>query len=362
MRNSHTLDKEGLHYRLLHISHAFHSPMMEPISKQFLSIMKKVNLNPPRIPYMSNVSGDWITEKEVTSPQYWVDQILSTVNFSSGISKFLKNERNVYLEVGPGTTLSTFVKDHDKKALTVSSLPHPKEQQCSMEYIMSTAGRMWVYGVQFDWKKFQGGGIRNKVELPGYPFERKRYWINPVTDDRREESLEIMKIDKYTEYAIDKTTKTQCSEKKIKPRNHLEEEVLQIFEYILGESEISVEDNFFKLGGHSLLAIQLLSKVNEKLNVQIKLKEFFKNPTVAGLAEEIEGLGSFSEVSAIKVYGLPEFIEDKENRFEPFPLTEMQQAQWLGRISSFNMGNVAAHIYVEMEKEDIDLDRLLRNG
>jgi len=121
--------------RRLHTSHAFHSSMMEPILAEFRSHIAKVCLNPPQIPYISNISGQWITTREATDPDYWVRHIRQPVNFAAGLQILLKETQQVLLEIGAGRTLSTLAKRHSDKKLeqvVLTSLRHPQEQQSDL--------------------------------------------------------------------------------------------------------------------------------------------------------------------------------------------------------------------------------------
>ena len=176
------LSSQGIECRLLHTSHAFHSVMMEPILEPFVQAVKKVKLNPPRIRFISNVTGTWITDDEATNPNYWGQHLRQTVKFSSGISQLLEQFEGIFLEVGPGRTLSTLTTQHLKpeaKQLVLTSLRHVKEQQSDVSFLLQTLGRLWLSGVEIDWSGFYAHERRHRLPLPTYPFERQRYWIEP---------------------------------------------------------------------------------------------------------------------------------------------------------------------------------------
>ena len=163
------LDERGVEARRLAVSHAFHSAMTEPILKTFTSIVETVVLHPPQIPYVSNVSGKWITAGEATDPRYWTKHLRQTVRFADGAGELLAEPSRVFLEVGPGRALSGFVKLHPQAtATTITSLPHTLE----------AAGRLWLAGVKIDWAGFYAGEQRRRLHLPTYPFERQRHWID----------------------------------------------------------------------------------------------------------------------------------------------------------------------------------------
>ncbi|MBW4563380.1 MAG: SDR family NAD(P)-dependent oxidoreductase [Mojavia pulchra JT2-VF2] len=168
--------------RRLHTSHAFHSQMMEPILEPFIERVKKVKLNPPQTPYISNVTGTWITAAEATNPNYWAQHLRQTVRFADGVQQLMQDPNRILLEVGPGRTLMTLAKQHPDKdagAVILSSLRHPQEEQSDVAFLLNTLGRLWLAGVEIDWSEFYTGEQRYRVPLPTYPFERQRYWIEP---------------------------------------------------------------------------------------------------------------------------------------------------------------------------------------
>lgn len=347
------LKEKSISYRYLHTSHAFHSNMMKAIYDPFVNFVKQIKLNPPSIPYLSNVTGDWISDKQVVSPEYWGQHIVSTVRFSDGIKKLLENESNIYLEVGPGNSLSTFLKNHDKNVKTVQSLPHAIENEDSLKYLYKSVGKLWALGAGLNWHDFEKNNEYIKIELPLYPFEKRRYWIEPGNSNKSEMLCDIgIEVDE-TEYE-----NIKADSEILTPSNEIEKVISDMFSKSLGIRLIDTRDSFFELGGHSLLAIQLLTKINAKFNTNIKLNEFVKASSIKRVAEIIVKTNEVEQDFESEDLGFPKIIEDKENRYNPFPLTEMQEAQWLGRISSFNVGNVSAHVYFETENENIDLERL----
>ncbi len=127
------LAKQSVASRRLFTSHAFHSAMMDPILGEFEKRLKSVAFNPPRIPYLSNVSGSWIKAEEATDPAYWARHIRSTVRFSDNLAELLRKPEQIFVEVGPGNALTTFVRQQGgRKAKAFQSLPHPRETVSSL--------------------------------------------------------------------------------------------------------------------------------------------------------------------------------------------------------------------------------------
>lgn len=343
------LKEKNTDFSKLHTSHAFHSYMMEPASREFKAYISKVRMGTPTIPYISNVTGNWVEEEEAVNPDYWVKHLRSTVQFSKGIKKLI-NEGNVFLELGPGNVLSTFTKNHNNSVPTITFLPHAADNLDSYEYILDALGKIWTAGYAVDWAAYETE-VKEflKVGLPVYPFVRERFWITPAQGSKElTDEIHIMMTENSNNSSL------------LLPRTETEKSIASIFTKVLGITQLDIRDNFFEMGGHSLLAIQLLTRVNNKYKTQIQLNDFVKISSVLKLSEQIDSMiNAELEVNwEDDDLGLPTLVEDMERRYEPFPLTEMQEAQWLGRISSFDGGNVAAHVYFETENANIDLERL----
>ena len=171
----------GLEGRRLPTSHAFHSPLMDPILEPFAGEVGKIGLKPPRIPYISNVTGTWITADQATDPEYWCRHLRRPVRFEEGLRELWRSSEGVLLEAGPGRTLTALASRHpgrpaEREAL--SSLGHPQEPGSDLRHLLTTLGRLWLSGVTVDWPAFYAGERRTRVPLPTYPFERQRHWID----------------------------------------------------------------------------------------------------------------------------------------------------------------------------------------
>lgn len=185
--------------KTLHTSHAFHSAMMDPILDAFRDEIEKITFNAPLIPYISNVTGNWITEAEATDPDYWLAHLRRTVRFDDGLEELFKTHQ-LFIEVGPGKALSTLALRHPAKPvklLSFASLRHVHETQSDVFCLMRTLGQLWLRGVQIDWRQFHDPAQRRRVALPAYPFERKRYWVGRQPFAQTNESLERRDVDDW---------------------------------------------------------------------------------------------------------------------------------------------------------------------
>jgi acyl transferase domain-containing protein len=173
------LSKRDVLCRRLQTSHAFHSRMMDPILETFRKKVRQVNFKPPCIPFLSNVTGTWITTEEATDPDYWVGHIRRPVRFVECVGQLLADSDRVVVEVGPGQTLSSFARRHpdwQSGHIALSSLPHPQLARPDSAVILESLARLWTAGVPVDWARVDGDGSRCRARLPVYPFDRRRYW------------------------------------------------------------------------------------------------------------------------------------------------------------------------------------------
>ncbi|MCP5103977.1 MAG: type I polyketide synthase, partial [bacterium] len=161
-------------------SHALHSQTMEPILKEFESFFGGITLNRPQIPYISNVTGTWITVEEALDPAYWAGHLRRTVRFADGIN-LLKEEFNpIFIEIGPGRDLSTLLVRHRDAGSQQQAFNLVRQEQQDIpddRYLLSRIGYLWLHGIKIDWQQFYAGERRRRIPLTTYPFERRRYWI-----------------------------------------------------------------------------------------------------------------------------------------------------------------------------------------
>src|ERR1700743_1647058 len=174
------LAQQQVVHRRLQSSHAFHSVMMEPIIPRFVAEVQKIQLNAPRMRYFSNVTGEWATAEQVTDPAYWGKQLRGTVQFARGIQSLHKAGAKVALEVGPGHSNHTAIRQtlaNTDLPVMAASLPDPRTEEPDVKHLLTVLGQLWLQGAKVDWNEFASGEKRRRIPLPTYPFERRRYWV-----------------------------------------------------------------------------------------------------------------------------------------------------------------------------------------
>jgi phthiocerol/phenolphthiocerol synthesis type-I polyketide synthase E len=198
------LADRGVQGTRLRTSHAFHSRMMDPILAQFADRVRETVPQPPRIPFVSNLTGTWITAEQATDPAYWSQHVRETVRFADGVGELLKEQRQVLIEIGPGQTLMSFARQHPRAGTgrpILQSLRHPQKKENDQALMLTSLGRLWLTGFPVAWEGFYARERRQRVVLPTYPFERKRHWVDPIvqpkTEKRRPGAAERLEMDEW---------------------------------------------------------------------------------------------------------------------------------------------------------------------
>ncbi|MBK4215981.1 acyltransferase domain-containing protein [Paracoccus caeni] len=168
------LSQEGIAHRRLKTSHAFHSASMDDAAAEFAKAVAAIRLNPPQIPLLSNLTGTWLTDAEATDPAYWADHLRRSVRFAENAAEALKLDAPVFLELGPGAALTRLVMEQG----ATHAVPGVEAGADGMQALLAATGAAWSAGLSPDWQKLLPSGGRT-VSLPGYAFQRQRYWIEP---------------------------------------------------------------------------------------------------------------------------------------------------------------------------------------
>lgn len=195
------LRKDGVDFRRILIDTASHCEMVDPILSSLRRFISGLRLGEPQVPVVSNLTGTWLQPEQAKDPQYWERHLRSTVRFAEGIELLATVPDCMFLEVGPGHTLSTFARMRVRPQSSVlSCIRHFYDPQPDTAYLGCTMAKLWTNGVAMDWNRRHGGAKRLLCPLPTYPFERRRYWVDPPKDGEavhRRSSEKTLDIDRW---------------------------------------------------------------------------------------------------------------------------------------------------------------------
>ena len=183
-----SLEQDNIFCKPLDTSHAFHSWMMEPMLDDFRDVMSRISLSAPKIPFVSTLTGDWITAEQACDPEYWIEHVRKPVLFTHACQTLLSDDSQSYLflEVGPGRSLESAVKQHLRhlpQPPVFCSLPGARDIDLTASTFLNSLGALWSYDIPIDWAAYYGHQVRRRVSLPGYPFERKEFKLPALRPD-----------------------------------------------------------------------------------------------------------------------------------------------------------------------------------
>ncbi len=167
------LKDKSVQTRSLKVSHAFHSPLMQPMLAEFEQVAKQVHYQQPRRKLISNVSGG-LAGAEVATAAYWVKHVRAAVQFAAGVQTLAAQGIGIFLEIGPGTTLTGMGQACIEGGVWLSSLRKGRDD---WNEVLSSLAILYTQGVTVDWDGFDRDYPHRKIKLPTYPFQRQRYWV-----------------------------------------------------------------------------------------------------------------------------------------------------------------------------------------
>jgi malonyl CoA-acyl carrier protein transacylase len=413
------LKNMGIKTKKLQVSHAFHSPLMEPMLTEFEAVAKQVTYNEPKIPLISNVTGTEVGA-EITMAEYWVRHVRQPVRFAQSMETLHKQGAEIFLEIGPKPVLLGMGREclMGEKKLWLPSLRSGKPNWSQM---LQSLGELYVRGVKIDWLGFDQDYSRNKVALPTYPWQRKRYWVTDPRPGKSQDKKSIISEEKVQLDGVDiQLQERQVNKDKrlqqpklilsdpeslsfsnaastielpakmesdqlavqVKPAdiesenitklNTVDRGVTQIRETLKESladalyadiSEIEEDKKFVDLGLDSILGVEWITNINKTYNLNIKVTKLYDYPTLLDLAKYIAQTLS-TQGRNIDVERSPSFPTRTTISKQSLPLTDSQDN--LSQVKEILKQQLADALYadiseIEEDKKftDLGLDSIL---
>jgi len=275
----------GIVARRVRTSHAFHSRLMDKVLPEFTAFLSRLTLREPQIPLLSNITGTWMSASDATDPATWASQIRATVRFSAELDVLLGEPSRVFVEVGPGGTLTASAARHPKWSAghrAVRLMRHHAQNRNDRDTFLLALGQLWSAGVDVDWAPLSDGRRPRRVTLPGYPFERQKHWVE-------HNATAVWAGDAAATNGVAAGSNVPAGGSAHAATNgtsEMEKTLQRIWTQCLGVGSIDRSANFFELGGDSLIAISVaMTAVNEGLD--LTPQDLYENQTVAALAKSL---------------------------------------------------------------------------
>ncbi len=266
------LRARGQDGQLLRTSHAFHSRMQDAILDRFAAALAKVTLSAPAIPLVpchGSAAAAGMGER-----RYWVEQLRHTVRFGDAVAAAGAQGADLFIDVGPGATAAGMLQANLQGSAPVVACAPVAGQANGAAALFNAVGTLWTRGVDVQWQQVYGQRQCRRVELPTYPFERRRCWVEPARAVPASQAAAVP-----VAAAVGGTPEA----------GHDDSEALvaSVWQELLGVMPIGLHDNFFALGGQSLLATRVMSRISERTGIELPVQALYDHPTIAGLAGQL---------------------------------------------------------------------------
>ncbi|WPB82528.1 amino acid adenylation domain-containing protein [Archangium violaceum] len=369
------LGAEGIQSKPLATSHAFHSPLMEPALTSLEWAARLVTYSAPRIPVVSTVTGRLIQGAEMDA-RYFREHTRAPVRFLEGMQALVAQGCQTFIELGPAPVLlgmaRRFVTDESMRWL-----PSLRKGHGEWQTLLRSLGALYANGAKIDWAGLDRGQPRRRVSLPTYPFQRRRYWFQPGARDTSAPApapISALAEEPRPAPSASETPSPRPAGGGLREKLGQETEagrpaLLQSFlaeriASVLGgaASDLDVNESLQNLGVDSLMGLELKNALQTELAVSLPLVALLEGPSIASLTSRLLPLLSEQAPRAEQQAGrgtgaLPVVTPNEQERYEPFPLTDLQQAYLIGRTGAFELGNVSTYFFLEIELEGVDLER-----
>ncbi|MGH3941130.1 MAG: type I polyketide synthase [Pseudonocardiaceae bacterium] len=319
------LTADDVQHQRLRTPGATHSALLDPVLDELANAVGKIELHEPQLPFISSLTGTWITPEQATDKTYWVRQTRMPVHFAEGLAQLHTGTRPVLLEVGPTHGLAKLAQlQLGPGTSAIPAMRHGYAPYDDQQFLCHAIAQLWTQGVAMDWTSVTEQP-RWRVSLPGYPFERERFWLaaptsQPGSDNLTETpprflggasgapALDIPAVPEVT-HAFNESDEAESVTAKLSavavldntapqsadttlPKTSLEYELTAIWGEVLGVADIGLHNNFFELGGHSLLALQIVQRCKDRLNLIVTVQQLFTTRTLADLIQALTSSAS----------------------------------------------------------------------
>ncbi|MEG3959208.1 non-ribosomal peptide synthetase/type I polyketide synthase [Microcoleus sp. herbarium2] len=272
------LKSQGIAVQALQVSHAFHSPLIEPILDEFERKAARVQFKTPGIPLISNLTGQMLKAGEIPDAKYWRHHMRETVQFAAGMNTLTQQGYQIFLEVGPSSTLLGMGKRCLPKGKS-SWLPSLMQGKDDWQVLLESLSRLYIQGANLKWKEFDRDYSRNRLSLPTYPFERQRYWIEPTRVMNNQELA------------------TAASSPHINtiPKTNRRHEILSKLQRWVADSlqadlsAIQVGTPLTEMGADSLVLMDAVQSIEKVFGIKVPIRQLFEElATINALATYID--------------------------------------------------------------------------
>lgn len=276
------LRASGIQTVPLRVTHAFHSPLMDPMLDQYQTYAQAIPVSSPKLHYVSALKGGPIGKEDKLDGAYWARHCRESVKYALALQSLIERGHTIFIEIGPGNVLSKLGRQADANLVWLNSIESEKNDNATLS---SSVGSAYVNGISIHWPGFEAGNKQTRHDLPTYPFQRKRYWIN-----QKELAMTAPSLNH-----ADNPAKQVDTEQR---HQVLLAKLCELFSSLLrlDPNEIDVNAQLVEMGADSLVLVAGVSVIDDNFGVKLEIRQFF---------EEITSLDAIARyIAANSSYGL----------------------------------------------------------
>lgn len=366
------LANQGIQCRNLSVSHAFHSPLVEPAMKTFAKCLEGVSLSKPVIPMLANLHGDFAGE-EITNKDYWIQHLRQPVQFAKSMRNLQQKGFRLFVELGPKPILRPMAQ----RVLAGEDLvwlDTCRQKGHTWPNLLQTMAHLYCLGVVSDWRNFENEYSRNLITVPNYPFQRESYWPEAALA-ARDRHKQLPQHDMGGDVELETLTPTP-KEPQASPSPHQLAQIQALVGGLLQlpPNDVDVHMPFLELGADSLILLDVVRKIEANYGVEITVRQLFEElPCVHAMAEYVFGKlsPSFDVAATPTTKPLEATIESTQNETQHqrnLHRNHLQEQlrEMVGRLLQMDAAEVDAHTpFLELGADSlilIDAVRLIEKN
>ncbi len=265
--------------------------------EKYRTYIEKISFAEPRLPFLSNETGTWITPAQACAPAYWVQHLRQPARLGNALARLSAEQADsLFLLAGPASVAEGWNQSAGRSGASpqllapLSNQPGGPDEAAAL---LTTAGRLWLAGVTLNWPALHEGSQPGRVVLPTYPFERQRYWLGPQPPLAPVHAAPAVESPAHAQAPADASEqplypRPELDTPYVAPRNDIERFIAGLYQEFLGLDRVGVDDDFFEFGGgDSLVATRVITRLKQTFQVRLSMRDIFDMPTVADLAQYI---------------------------------------------------------------------------
>jgi phthiocerol/phenolphthiocerol synthesis type-I polyketide synthase E len=281
----------GRQFRPVDLQHPLHTPLLAGAVPAYHRALTELELTEPGIAFYSGATGRLVTGGEVTDPAFWARQLVEPVAFVDGLDALTSSpDRLLMIEVGPRRSLTTLARQNPavtagRHRVLPTLPPGPADSPAEWRSALTAVAGAWTEGQPVDWSVLERLDAAGRACVPGYPYERKRYWVDMVSTNDMVPTNESAGPDRpATTNGSAPAMTGEPAPATVSTVHRLQ----RVWTTLLGHDSIEVDADFFDLGGNSLTAVELTTRIRSEFGVRLGIESVFDHPTLDGLADQIE--------------------------------------------------------------------------